>query len=69
MKVIWTVLIVVLIAGLMCWVRGGADFSFVRALPFLGGHPPGVFDFGAICLCVITVWGLARLRRNRDDDE
>ena len=66
MKVVWTVLIVVLIAALICWVREGADFNIVTALPLLGGRPPGCGDVGALALLAITGWGVARLWNRKE---
>jgi hypothetical protein len=63
MKVVWTVLVIVLLAGVICWVREGAGFSVLQALPLLGGHAPGLFDVGGVALIVITIWGLRRLAR------
>jgi hypothetical protein len=67
MRIVWTVLIVVLIAALICWVRSGSAFNVVQALPLLGGHPPGIFDLGAFVMILITIWGVRRLTRNRSD--
>ena len=39
MRIVWTVLIIVVIASVACWVRGEADFHIVSALPLLGGRP------------------------------
>lgn len=66
MKVAWVVLILVLLASVACWVRGGADFNIVSALPFLGGRPPGIADIGALALLAITGWGIARLLTRKD---
>ena len=70
MKIIWAVLIIVLIAALICWVRTGADvFSIVEALPLLGGHEPSwLWDaLGGGGLLLITAWGIRRLQRKQGE--
>jgi hypothetical protein len=62
------VLIIVLIACLINYLRAGADFPIVRCLPFAGGHEPSLYDAGAFALLLMIPWGLGRLRR-KDDEE
>ena len=68
MKAASVVLIVVLIACFISFLRAGAGFPIVRCLPFCGGHRPGGYDAAAFALLLMIPWGLGRLRR-RDDEE
>ena len=67
MKSAKLVLVLLVTMGLIVFVRGGRDFSLPKALPFCGGHKPGFYDFGALCLIVLMLWGLGRLRRTGDE--
>jgi hypothetical protein len=66
-KVVWIVLLILLLASLIGWVRGDAVFPIVQALPFLGGYSPGIYDAGACIMILITVWGIRRLNRRNED--
>ena len=67
MKAAMVVLILIVTMGLIVFVRGGRDFSLVKAIPFCGGHKPGLYDFGAIALFTLMLWGLGRLKRSGQD--
>lgn len=57
-------------ALLINWLREGESFPIVQTLPFLGGHDPGLYDFGGLVLLGLAVWGALRLKRlwsDRDD--
>jgi hypothetical protein len=64
MKAAKLVLILIVTMGLILFVRGGRDFNLVKSLPFCGGHKPGFYDFGAIALVVLMLWGLGRLKQS-----
>ncbi|MFC1805377.1 hypothetical protein ACFL09_00155 [Planctomycetota bacterium] len=68
MKAAIVVLIVILTGALVCGIRGDLDFSIVHTLPLLGGHKPSLwYDGGAVCLVLLFLWGLGRLRRRGED--
>ena len=69
MRPVAIVLVVLLAAVAINFLRAGAGFPIVRCLPLCGGHSPGIYDIGAFALLLMVPWGLARLRRNRDDDK
>ena len=66
MKTVWIVLIVVLLACVIVWVRSGSTFPIVQSLPLLGGYHPGIYDAGAGAMILITIWGLRRMGRRGD---
>lgn len=62
-------IIVLMIASLIAWVRGGENFHIAQAFPFLGGYDPGIYDTGALIVIFITSVGLLRLARHRGRDD
>ncbi len=56
------ILVLIGAMGIIIFIRGGRDFSLPQVLPFCGGHRPGFYDFGAVCLLALMLWGLGRLR-------
>ena len=72
MKAALVVLVVVLAASVINWMRGSEhNAPIVQSLPFLGGHPPSIYDLAALILLPgMLLWGLARLRgRGASPDE
>ena len=67
MKAVKIVLVLILIAALINAVRLGQSFPLPHVFPFLGGMAPSQYDLAGIAMLLITLWGLARLRRNRRD--
>lgn len=67
MKAFRVVLIILLIAALMNFVRegGGRTFHIITTLPFAGGHEPAIWDLGGLCLIALGIWGWQRLKRQR----
>jgi hypothetical protein len=66
MRLAKIVVVLIVIAALITWVRAGTNFGhIVRCLPFLGGHKPGFYDVGALTLLGLAVWGISRLGRSR----
>lgn len=65
LKLFWIVLLVLLTAALLTWLRAeGGGTSVVRALPLLGGHKPSIlWDGASAAMLLITLWGIGRLRR------
>ena len=59
MKAAKVTLIILVLWALVGWVGGG---DLRRTLPFLGGHPPGIYDIGALVMVVITVVALRTIR-------
>lgn len=64
MRVFLVTLTIALGACMIRFIRQGADFHIARILPFAGGHPPGLYDVGAIVMILMIFWGLGRLRRS-----
>jgi len=69
MKAAKIALILIGMVALMCWVRGGAGFDIAKALPFCGGHEPGIYDIGAIAVILLLFWGLGRTKRARHQED
>ena len=67
MKAAWAVLLVVLTAALIAWMRAEhADFALPQALPFLGGYEPSFFDVAGSAMLFICILGLVRMKRGND---
>ena len=66
MKLIVMLIVVLLFAALINFVRGDSGFPISQAPPLLGGHPPGMFDVAAGVMLLIAVWGIWRLVRREE---
>ena len=66
MKLIVILIVLLLFAALINFLRGDAGFPISQALPLLGGHPPGLFDVAAGAMILISIWGIMRLLRKKD---
>jgi len=68
LKTIKIVLVVLVVALLINFVRGGDHSHITEALPFCSGGEPSFYDFGATAMLVLLFWGLRRLKRlDRDE--
>lgn len=67
MRAVMIALVLLMIAGLINFVRGG-DFHIAKTLPFCGGHEPGIYDVGAVLIIIIAIWGMRRLVRHTTED-
>ena len=65
MKTLKILVILVVFSGLISAVRLGDDFALVQVFPFMGGYRPDKYDVGGIAMLLITLWGFARLKKNR----
>lgn len=63
MKAMKIVVVVVFVAAIMGWVRGGGASSLFEWLPLVGGHAPGLYDVGAGLMIIIAIWGVSRIAR------
>jgi len=62
-----TILLIVILV-LLNWMRGDYDHSLPEVLPFLGGKDPSrVYDGSALIVILITLIGLARLRKRNNN--
>jgi len=70
MKTVKIVVIVIVTAALINFIRGSESWPLPRVLPLLGNHQPSfLYDLaGGGALVLLLWWGLRRLRR-RDDEE
>ena len=63
MKVVKICLLLVVGFSLMKWVREGTRFHPAASLPLMDGRSLDIVYTGAsIALCLITLWGVTRLR-------
>jgi len=71
MKAAKVVLIALLAALAINWVRQGSTFHIVQTLPFLGSRKPTLsYEVGGFILLILAWWGFSRLRRlGKDSDE
>jgi len=66
MRAALVIVIVILTLTVVRWIRAGDDFPLGRALPFMNGEFNPLYDFGALGMVVIFIWGLVRLHHRRD---
>ena len=68
MKAAKITFILIVIVCLIFFVLEGSELGHIaRLLPFMGGHPPGIYDVAGLVLIILACWGLARLRRSTTD--
>ena len=63
MKIAKLMLIIVLGAAIVLWIRAGEDFHIATTVPLLGGYEPGGYDVAGVILGVIAYIGWRRLNR------
>ncbi len=63
MRFFWIIVIVLLFAAVICWVRDSATgFHVIQALPLLGGKEPSIlWDGATVVMLLIVIWGVRRL--------
>jgi hypothetical protein len=62
MKAAQILVVLVGITFLLGWVTRDYDIGHIaRALPGCGGQKPMIFEFGAVAMLGLLVWGLSRL--------
>ena len=69
MKTAVITFIIIVSAGLIVFVRQDMGVHVVRALPFLGGYDPGLYDLAGIVMIGLVSWGIFRLRRRGSGDK
>jgi len=69
MKFLKIILVVVVAAAIINFVRGGDIFPLPQVLPFCGGHAPSVaYDvMGGLGLIALCGWGLKRLHKTHSE--
>jgi hypothetical protein len=65
------ILVLLVISALIGVVRSGRGLGHIgRVLPFCSGGEPGLYDFGALAIIAIALWGIVRMyRAGIDADE
>ena len=62
-------LVLLVVLGLMIWVRSGQDLGHLaKIIPFCSGNPPSLFDFGALALVIMCIVALRRLKHAQTAD-
>ena len=46
-------------AVIINFIRHGEGFPISRTLPFCGGDPLSIYDFAALILLIMLIWGIA----------
>ena len=71
MKAAKIILVLLVISALIGFVRSGRDLGHIgRVLPFCSGGAPGLYDFAALAVVAIALWGIARMyRAGKDADD
>ncbi|MGB2966839.1 MAG: hypothetical protein WBD14_05435 [Phycisphaerae bacterium] len=60
-------LVLLVVLGLMIWVRSGQDLGHLaKIIPFCSGNPPSLYDFGAIVLILMCIFALRRLKQTQE---
>ena len=69
-KIVKVVVVLVIALSVMVFVRDGKrDFDIRTTLPFLRGPKPALYEWAAVAIAGIGVWGVYRLhKRNAKDD-
>ena len=69
MRIFTILLIVLFAAGFINFVRDGQTFHIAQVLPFAGGGTAGLYDYTAIALLGLALWGIPDSieTRNRSD--
>ena len=69
MRVILIVVVVVLIATCLVWVREGRDFPLPQVLPMCDGRPVSpLYAVAGVILLILAARGLKRLWHPPDDE-
>jgi len=68
MKLFQVLLILVVAAYLINWVKQGQTFHIAEVLPFAGGPHPPLYDLGSIVLLAMAWCGFQALKRRYADD-
>ena len=70
MRTIQVILLLLITAGLINFVRDGRDFHIAKILPFCGGQPiNGEYAVAGIIMLGLILWGIGRINRNNKEDE
>lgn len=68
MKAIKIALILLTTAAVLLFIRDGTAMDLRKLLPFCDGEPVNNYHFGDLIICLIAIWGLARLMRQGGND-
>ena len=69
MRIIRLVLIILICAIVINFIRNGRMFHIAKCLPFSNApENVGIYDFACVAVLIILAWGLYRLKRNSEDE-
>ena len=64
MKAAFCIVILILVYAVMHWLGDKSLSILPSALPGLGGRGrPAIYEWGALALCLLAVWGIGRATR------
>jgi hypothetical protein len=70
MRAIKLVLILLISAVVINFIRGGRMFHIAKALPFSNAPERiSLYDWAGVAVLIICAWGLYRLKRNKEEEE
>lgn len=70
MKKIQVLLLILIFAGLINFVREGRTFHMAKVLPFCDGQPiHAEYAVAGILFLGLILWGIGRINRNNEDDD
>jgi hypothetical protein len=62
-------LVIVMTAGALHWMRGGAGGHIAKALPFCSGDKPSFYDVAALAIIGIALAAIARPRGKPQEED
>ena len=70
MKAIKLILLLLIAAGFINFIKAEHQFHIAKILPFADGQPVSAeYAIGGIILLIILFWGITRLNRRDDQDK
>jgi len=63
MKAIKIVIVILVGATVLSFIKAGQVFHIVRVLPFCDGEPVNKYHLAGLVMCAIALWGYYRSRR------
>jgi len=67
-KTIKIVIIILIGATVLSFVKSGQEFHIAKLLPFCDGEPVNRYHLAGLVMCVIALWSYYRLRRRDNND-
>lgn len=70
MKAVKIVMVLVVVFGVMNWMRHGSTVPFMSTLPLVSGPgKPPLYTVAGLAMLAIAAWGISRMNRPAEDDD